>query len=61
MNQYHAELEQMIAKREKMHADHMNKYRNGSATRAKTTTHNANVSQINERIQWLRAEIKKKA
>lgn len=55
------ELESLLAQREELNARHMNKYRSGVATRAQTTTHNARVSALNERIQWLRNEIKKDA
>ncbi len=53
------ELEKLEAQKDNMHKTHMQKYRDGSATRAQTTTHNARVSQLNDRIQSLKAEIKK--
>lgn len=52
------ELNNALARREKMQMAHMNKYRNGSATRAQTTTFNANVTRLNETIIELRAQIK---
>ncbi|MDP1771968.1 MAG: JAB domain-containing protein, partial [Methylobacter sp.] len=52
------ELDALLLKREQMRERHMAKYRNGSATRAQTTTHNANVSHLNDQIIELRAEIK---
>jgi hypothetical protein len=54
------ELNSLLEKRSDMRTKHMEKYRNHSATRAQTTTHNARVSQINERVEWLRSEIKRK-
>ena len=53
-----SELDTLLAKRDKMHMDHMNKYRNHSATRAQTTTHNARVTCLNEQIMELREAIK---
>ena len=52
------ELEALISKRSAMQEKHMAKYRDGSATRARTTTHNANVSMVNDQIIDLRARLK---
>lgn len=54
-----AELEELLQKREAIRAAQMRRMHDGSATRAKTTTSNANVDKVNERIVWLRAEISK--
>jgi hypothetical protein len=53
------ELESLLKQRDEANTRHMQKYRDGSATRAQTTTHNARISNMNERIEWLRSEIKK--
>tara|TARA_R110000868_G_scaffold129587_2_gene338596 strand:+ start:300 stop:488 length:189 start_codon:yes stop_codon:yes gene_type:complete len=53
-----AELADIVARQSKMHEKHMQRYRDGTATRAKTTTHNANVGRLQERAVWLRSEIK---
>ncbi len=52
------QLTDALNRREAMQMAHMNKYRNGSATRAQTTTYNANVGRLNETIAELRAQIK---
>jgi len=57
-NKLKKELDKMLAKRELMHEKHMQKYRNGSATRAQTTTHNARVSEMNEQIIEVRKQLK---
>lgn len=59
MSEQAHELEELLAKRCAMQEAHMAKYHNGSASRAQTTTHNARVSQLNERIVFLRAELKR--
>ncbi|MDP1931891.1 MAG: LPD38 domain-containing protein [Gammaproteobacteria bacterium] len=53
------ELDRLEAQKDKMHKAHMQKYRDRSATRAQTTTHNARVSELNDRIQSLKRDIKK--
>jgi len=53
------ELAEIVKKQSDMREKHMNKYRNGSATRAQTTTLNANIGRLQERAVWLRSEIKK--
>jgi GGDEF domain-containing protein len=55
------ELDDLLQQRETLRTKHMEKYRNNSATRAQTTTHNARVSDINDRITFLRNELKKEA
>jgi hypothetical protein len=52
------ELDQLLTMRAAAHEKHMSRYRDGSATRARTTTHSSNVGRINDRIVWLREEIK---
>lgn len=58
---YQKELDALLARRDKIRADQMARYTNLSATRARTTTSNANVDKMQERIEWLRGEIKKQA
>lgn len=53
------ELDELLDKRDKIRAKQLNRYRDRSATRARTTTSNANVDRINERIVWIREELKK--
>lgn len=55
------ELDGLLKKREDLQTKHMEKYRNHAATRAQTTTHNAKVSDVNDRIVFLRNELKKNA
>jgi len=57
MKKLQNKLERLLKKRDKMNMEHMEKYRNGSATRARTTTHNARISDLNEQIQEVRDEI----
>jgi len=52
------ELAAIVAKQSAMRENHMRKYRNGSATRAQTTTLNANIGRLQERAVWLREQIK---
>jgi 23S rRNA A2030 N6-methylase RlmJ len=54
---YQAELDRLLAKRRKINAQQMESYRNGSASRARTTTRNAETSKLNERIIWLREQL----
>ena len=59
MNNLIKELETELVKRDKIRAKQTAMYANGTHTRAKTTTMNAQADQVNERIVWLREEIKK--
>lgn len=52
------ELDALLKKREKIHARIMERFRNHNATRARTTTGNAEVGRLNERIVWLREQLK---
>ena len=52
------ELETLLAKREAIRSKQLERYSVGSATRARTTTSNANADRLNDRIIWLRSEIK---
>lgn len=54
------ELDELLLKRKKLHEKQMATYRNGSATRARTTTNNAIVSSLNERIISIRNTLKDK-
>ena len=51
------ELDKLLAKRDALHIRHMARYSNGTASRAHTTTLNAEVGKLNERIIWLREEL----
>ena len=53
------ELETMLEKRSQIRSAQMERYRNGSATRAMTTTSNAAADRINDRIIWLRDQLEK--
>ena len=52
------ELDAALIKRDKIHQKHMARYRDGSATRARTTTCNAEVGRVNDLIISLRDRIK---
>jgi chromosome segregation ATPase len=58
MKKLQNKLEKLLQKRDKMNMEHMERYRNGSATRARTTTYNARSADLNEQIQEVRDEIK---
>jgi len=53
------DLEKLLAKRDKIRAKQTAMYANGTHTRAKTTTMNAQADQVNARIVWLREELEK--
>ena len=53
------ELETMLEKRSQIRSKQMERYRNGSATRAMTTTSNAAADRIIDRIIWLRDQLEK--
>lgn len=59
MTEYQKELDAMLVRRDQIRADQLARYKNLTATRARTTTSNANVDKMQERIEWLRGEIKK--
>lgn len=52
------ELDALLEKREQVRAKQMERMHNGSATRARTTTSNAEAGRLNERIVWLREQLK---
>lgn len=52
------ELKELLEKRDRIREKQMDSYRSRSATRARTTTRNADVDRINDRIIWLRQQIK---
>jgi hypothetical protein len=52
------ELDSLISKRDRVRQLQMSRWDNGSATRARTTSSNAEVDRINERIVWLREQLK---
>lgn len=48
------ELDALLLKRDQIREKQMERYHNGSATRARTTTGNADVGRVNDRIVWVR-------
>ena len=52
------ELEALLEKREQVRLKQMERIHSGGMTRARTTTSNAKADLINERIVWLRKEMK---
>ena len=52
------ELDELLSKREAIRTKQMNRLHDGGATRARTTTSNADADKVNERIVWLREQIK---
>lgn len=58
MESMQREIEHLKEQRSKMGAAHMQRYRDGTATRAKTTSYNAESSRIGERIEWLKVAIR---
>jgi hypothetical protein len=58
MKAYQKELDKLLAKRDRFRQQQMDSYRNHTATRARTTTRNAEVGKLNERIVWLREQLK---
>lgn len=59
MRSLQQELDAELAKRDRIRERQIARYDNGSATRRRTTTSNAEADRCNERIEWLRAEIRK--
>ena len=53
------ELDSELAKRDAIRQKQLARYSAGSASRARTTTSNAAADRVNDRIHWLRDEIKK--
>lgn len=51
------EIEKLRLKQSKMNERHMLRYRDGSASRALTTTHNARSSWINDEIESIKKQI----
>ena len=51
------ELDKLLAKRDQMNMKMMDRYHNGSATRARTTTSNANIGHVNDQIIEIRNSI----
>lgn len=56
-----SELTKLIEKREQVRSAQMKRVHNGEMTRARTTTSNAEVDGLNERIVFLREQIKSTA
>lgn len=53
-----SEIAELNTKMDKMRERHFEAYSLGSATRAKTTTFNANYNRNNDRLQFLKNELK---
>lgn len=53
------ELSDLLEKRTALQMRQMGRYRDGTATRARATTNAADTTRINDRIEYLRSEIKK--
>jgi hypothetical protein len=47
------------ARMTKMFARHFASYGTGTATRRRTTSFNAAYGQLNDRLQWIRSELRK--
>lgn len=56
MTETEKEIERLQQKKDKLYSDHMQRYRDGANTRARTTTTNARIGEINDRIQELRKQ-----
>lgn len=54
-----SELSDLLAQRDDVRVKQMERFHSGSATRARTTTSNAAADRFNERIVFLRGELKK--
>ncbi|HEY9700927.1 MAG TPA: hypothetical protein V6C58_00680 [Allocoleopsis sp.] len=52
------ELEKLLEERTQTTLKYFDKLHKGEMSRAKTTTYNARTSQLNERIAWIREQIK---
>lgn len=55
---FHRELAVLLENREQVRAKQMERIHSGGMTRARTTTSNAEADRLNERIVWLREQIK---
>lgn len=52
------ELDSLILQRDKIREKQMARFHNGSATRARTTTSNADADRVNERIVEIRERMR---
>jgi hypothetical protein len=52
------ELDMLLEKRDRVRAKQIERIRVGAMTRARTTTSNAEADRLNERIVWLREQLK---
>ncbi len=52
------ELDALLLKREKIRGKQMERFHNGSATRARTTTGNADADRVNDRIVKIRERMR---
>lgn len=59
MKNWELELDRELAKRALIRERQMARYSEGSATRRRTTTANADADRCNDRIEWLRSEIRR--
>jgi hypothetical protein len=58
MKTYQKELDKLLAKRDQVRQKQMARWHNHTASRARTTTSNADADRLNERIVWLREQLK---
>lgn len=56
--QLEGKLAKLLEKRDAMHVKQMDSYRNGTATRSKTTTMNKNIDMVNDEIIEIREFLK---
>ncbi len=59
MNALQSELAKLLDKRDRIRSRQIKGYDVGTASRARTTSSNAEADRCNERIVWIREEIKK--
>ena len=52
------ELDALLLKRDQIREKQMSRFHNGSATRARTTTGNADASRVNDRIVEIRERLR---
>lgn len=55
LHSVHKEIDELVEKRTAIREKMMDRFHRGSATRARTTTSNAEVDRINERLAHLRS------
>jgi len=61
MSDLQRDLEECLAKIDRLREKQFAAFMKGGHTRATTTTRNANIDKIQERVVWLREEIRRQA